>query len=204
MDNKQGAGFDIWVVITHLYNIGGDSAGGHLASTLLLRIKDQLHRDDIKRDDHVDPLPMPKGAIMVSPWVDVKSNSPTYTSNANKDCLIIPPNQNHAYWFVPDITHKSPKEQEALAMDPDLSPVFGDYNGVCPMIVTYGGHELFAYDIERFIKRLKEGHVDVNVVSRADAVHIWALERFVTQNHQIWLEGINKITDWCAASIRQQ
>lgn len=195
-------------MITYTCEIGGDSAGGHLASTLLLRIKDQLHRHDDPstrsiKQHAVDPLPMPKGAIMISPWVNVTSHSPTYTSNANNDCLIIPPNQNYTYWFVPDIAHKSPKEQEALAMDPDISPLFGDYNGVCPMIVTYGGHELFAYDIEQFVKRLKEGHVDVNVVTRADAVHIWALERFVTQNHQIWLEGINKVIDWCAATIRQ-
>ncbi|KAI7884429.1 alpha/beta-hydrolase [Lichtheimia hyalospora FSU 10163] len=184
--------------------IGGDSAGGHVTATLLLSIRDQLQSKEVVSMSSIArlPLPMPKGAVMISPWANMESNSPTYTTNASKDCLPFKPGDRHG-WLFPNFDNMSKDEQDALLQDPYVSPMFGNYEGVCPVLVTLGGEEVFAHDIERLIERLKENNVKVDVVSRADTVHIWAIERFLTQNQKIWLEGINKIIDWCASTVRQ-
>ena len=187
-----------------LPSTGGDSAGGHVTATLLLSIRDQLQSKEVVSMSSIArlPLPMPKGAVMISPWASMESTSPTYTTNASKDCLPFKPGDRHG-WLFPNFDNMSKDEQDALLKDPYVSPMFGNYEGVCPVLVTLGGEEVFANDIELLIERLKENKVKVDVVSRADTVHIWAIERFLTQNQKIWLEGINKIIDWCASTVRQ-
>ncbi|KAF8609765.1 alpha/beta-hydrolase [Ceratobasidium sp. AG-I] len=70
--------------------IAGDSAGGALALTLLTVIRDM-------------DLPMPSGAVLISPWVDMTHSFDSVMTNAETD--IIPPHgfihKPSASWPVP-------------------------------------------------------------------------------------------------------
>ncbi|KAG8703730.1 hypothetical protein FRC09_003979 [Ceratobasidium sp. 395] len=70
--------------------LGGDSAGGALALTLLTIIRDT-------------DLPMPSGAVLISPWVDLTHSFDSVMTNSETD--IIPPHgfihKPSALWPVP-------------------------------------------------------------------------------------------------------
>jgi acetyl esterase/lipase len=60
--------------------LAGDSAGGNLVLALLAHLK--------KPHPEIEPLEMHiRGACMISPWVGIDYNAPSYESNAQKDCL---------------------------------------------------------------------------------------------------------------------
>ena len=63
--------------------IGGDSAGGNLALSLLSHI---LHpRPDTPRLTLTSPL---RGALLISPWVNFSTKHSSYVRNAGKDSLV--------------------------------------------------------------------------------------------------------------------
>ncbi|KAG8887205.1 hypothetical protein FRB98_000367 [Tulasnella sp. 332] len=70
--------------------VAGDSAGGNLALSLLVLLRDM-------------GLPMPAGAVLISPWVDLTHSFPSIMSNTGTD--IIPPHgfchKPSTMWPVP-------------------------------------------------------------------------------------------------------
>ncbi|CAG8479599.1 3126_t:CDS:2 [Paraglomus occultum] len=64
---------------------GGDSAGGGLALSLL----QSLYKDSGSWQNSIDAknMPMPLGAILVSPWVELKCDAASYITNAKYDTL---------------------------------------------------------------------------------------------------------------------
>ncbi|KAJ8656088.1 hypothetical protein O0I10_008311 [Lichtheimia ornata] len=182
--------------------IGGDSAGGHVVATMLLSILDQQQQALKGITGNASLLPMPKGAFMVSPWVRFDTFSPTFTTNLDKDCLPFKPNDLNG-WMIADFYNKSRDEQDALLRNPYASPLYGNYNGACPMLITLGGREVLLHDIEDYIGRLKTQGIKLDVIKHEDGVHLWAIERFLAQDDRMWHEGVDKIIDWCASTVCQ-
>ncbi|KAL4932852.1 Alpha/Beta hydrolase protein [Aspergillus undulatus] len=54
--------------------LGGESAGGHLALSSLMALKEEI-------------LAKPRGAMLLYPWLKLTSSGPTFESNRNKDVL---------------------------------------------------------------------------------------------------------------------
>src|ERR1700743_203303 len=81
--------------------IGGDSAGGNLASELLLHLS--------KPHPSVPALKLPsrlKGAVLISPWVSFSTTSRSYTDNAESDYLTVTALNNASTIFIgPRGTH---------------------------------------------------------------------------------------------------
>ncbi|KAH9073686.1 hypothetical protein Ae201684P_003189 [Aphanomyces euteiches] len=63
----------------------------------------------------------------------------------------------------------------ASAKDPMVSPILGDFRGCCPMLIHYGGKEVFEDDIDILCERLKEQQVDVTAVKNPLAPHNTAI-----------------------------
>jgi len=109
----------------------GDSSGGNLALSLLLRLRDE-------------GKPMPGAAVLLSPWTDLLATGASYKTNYSRDAVF-----GRKKGAVDDAMI-----QRLLACgvfsyaggadrsDPYLSPVLGEYHGMPPVLMTVGSHEV--------------------------------------------------------------
>ncbi|KAI9272822.1 Alpha/Beta hydrolase protein [Phascolomyces articulosus] len=182
---------------------GGDSAGGNLTATTLLSLRDQLRSGSVVSLSSMArlPLPMPRAGILISPWTNLESSSPTYVTNYATDCLPFHANVRSTHYMGPAYDQLSKEEQDAWIRNPDVSPLFGNYEGVCPLLVTLGDLEVFQHEIEALIQKLQRDGVHVDVISRPDAPHVWIIEPFLAPSIKAWAEGMNKMVSWCAERL---
>jgi monoterpene epsilon-lactone hydrolase len=114
----------------------GMSAGGNLAAALILRARDE-------------GLPLPAGAILVSPEVDLTESGDSFRTNLNVDAVpgsLMP--VNLLYAAEHDLRH------------PYLSPLFGDFGkGFPPTILTTGTRDLFLSNTVRMHRALRAAGV---------------------------------------------
>ncbi|KAI8140263.1 Alpha/Beta hydrolase protein [Fennellomyces sp. T-0311] len=177
--------------------IAGDSAGGNLAASVLLRIRDQ-------RSDPVlaslPPLPLPAGCALISPWVtfeDVVKSDKYYDDYVRLGQL-----QYYRANYVPKYNTMEVNYREAFIRQPFISPLYGNFDHFCPTLVTYGGGELIQPQVEGLIEKLKQHQVSVTVITRPKSPHIWIIEPHVCKSKKIWKEDLGRMLDWCA-SIRR-
>lgn len=98
--------------------IAGDSAGGGLTMATLLQIKNLN-------------LPQPACAVCLSPWVDLTLSYPSWIDNAQYDYLP----KAGAVRFVQEYAGKEDPR------NPLISPIFGDFKGLPPVLVQLGDAE---------------------------------------------------------------
>jgi acetyl esterase/lipase len=129
----------------------GDSAGGNLVLALLQKIQNT-------------PLaPRIKGAILVSPWVNTEMPPKSAIKNMESDFVDVPQLERHLEHFLPT------KESN---QNPLISPVrCENMEGFPPMLVHYGGVEIFEEDIEDLISKAKQ-FTDVKVFREDFGPHI--------------------------------
>lgn len=162
-----------------------------MVATLLLRLCEQ------RRDPSLPPLPQPAGGVMVSPWVTLHDDSPTYTANRKYDISTGQQLNNHVSYYLPDDLHR-----KEMLDNPLVSPLFGSFTDVvCPLLVTYSDHELFQYDIMRFVERARQDHVKVDTICRPYQPHIWIMEPMLSSTLDVWREDLAKVTDWIVGCI---
>ncbi|KAF0719855.1 Aste57867_745 [Aphanomyces stellatus] len=131
----------------------GDSAGGNLVFSLLLALKKPENQH----------LRAPAAAVLASPWctLDTETLSESFTTHATTDYITVPKMYSCIHDFVGSASTK----------DPMVSPFYGDFTGSCPILLHYGGKELFADDIELMAAKLKSQAVDVTLVKEPLAPH---------------------------------
>jgi epsilon-lactone hydrolase len=119
----------------------GDSAGGGLCLAALLALRDQ-------------DIPVPAGAVALSPWTDVKNTGESWTTNADVDTLCWKESQLvFAKYYAGD-------NDPGL---PLISPLYGDLHGLPPLLIYVGGDELLRDDSTRFAQKAKAAGVDVTL-----------------------------------------
>jgi epsilon-lactone hydrolase len=120
--------------------VGGDSAGGGLALSMLLALRAAGAR-------------MPKAAILLAPWTDLTVSSDSYRKLRKLDPIITREKLLEAgLWYAG-------KRDPA---DPLLSPLFADPAGLPPLLIHAGGDEVMLDDSRRFAARAKEAGVPVS------------------------------------------
>ena len=120
-------GFDAKGII-----VAGDSAGGNLTLALLLRARDE-------------GLPLPAGAVALSPVTDFTFSGDSVQRNDGIDDMFSADSMGAlvpVYLAKPD-----------LRTDPHVSPVFGDYSGMPPLLLIVGSTELLLDDSVRVARR---------------------------------------------------
>lgn len=121
--------------------VGGDSAGGGLALTMLLALKAAGAR-------------MPRAGILLAPWTDLTVSSPTYETNRAFDPIITRERlQQSGLWYA---GQRDPA-------DPLLSPLFADLNGLPPLVIHAGSDEVMLDDSRRFAERARAAGVPVEL-----------------------------------------
>ena len=117
----------------------GDSAGGGLVLAALLALKER-------------GMPLPAGAVVLSPWTDLKKSGDSWTSNAERDTLC---------WREAQTVFSRYYAGDNDPGLPLISPLYGDLRGLPPLLMYVGGDELLLDDSTRFAGKAKEAGVDV-------------------------------------------
>jgi acetyl esterase/lipase len=124
--------------------IGGSSAGGNIAAAATLMIRDR-------------GLPLPAGAILLTPEVDLTESGDSFRTNEDIDVVLKGrlPECNALYADGHDLG------------DPYLSPLFGDFaKGFPPTLVQSGTRDLFLSNSVRIHRKLREAGIDAEL-------HVW-------------------------------
>lgn len=133
--------------------LAGESAGGGLVLSLLLRLRDE-------------GLPLPAAAAVFSPWSDLSLSGESLVANDALDAMF---HAAQAPWLAAQYVGA------ADPRDPYLSPVFGDYAGLPPLLVQVGQHELILDDARRVAARAEAAGVPVALSVWRDVPHGWQL-----------------------------
>lgn len=130
--------------------VAGDSAGGGLTVALLLALRNA-------------GVPLPAGAVCLSPWLDLTLSGATIAINEPTDFLNF------------DILHAS-AQMYANGYDlrhPLISPLYADLAGLPPLLIQAGSAEMLLDDSRRFALRAREAGVDVQFEVWEHMVHVW-------------------------------
>lgn len=132
--------------------IAGDSAGGGLCLSLLIRLRDLGQST-------------PNGALLLSPWTDLTVSGQSVEGNRRKDL-----------WFTRGHLEQwaSYYVAGAEARSPYLSPVFADLSGLPPQLLLVGEDELLLDDTLR-IRDSKGAGAAVTVLIGEGMQHNWPL-----------------------------
>jgi acetyl esterase/lipase len=131
--------------------IAGDSAGGGLTLAALVALRDS-------------GVPMPAGAVPISPWTDLEGTGESVRSRAAKDPMVTPGNLAESakqYYGAHD------------PRDPLVSPLHANFRGLPPMLIHVGDAEILLDDATRVAERAKLAGVKVELEVWDDMIHVW-------------------------------
>jgi monoterpene epsilon-lactone hydrolase len=126
---------------------------------------------------------LPAGGVAVSPLADFTLSGESMTTRAHLDPI-------------------ASKEMldglgalylgDTAATDPYVSPVFGDFTGMPPLLVLVGTDEVLHDDAARLVAKATEDGADARLVVGRDQNHIWPLFASILPEGQAALEEIGR------------
>jgi acetyl esterase/lipase len=131
--------------------VAGDSSGGGLALALLLALRDR-------------GLPLPAGAVALSPWADLACEGGSMTTRADVDIMVT--RDGLLDMASQYLAGHDPK-------DPLASPVYGDFRGLPPLLLLVGGNEVLLDDAVRVAVATGAGDTDATLFIGAGMQHVW-------------------------------
>jgi monoterpene epsilon-lactone hydrolase len=109
--------------------------------------------------------PLPAGAFVISPWVDLEATRPSIARNARYDYIDRATLQAFARNFV----------GRADLRNPLAAPVHADLRGLPPLLVQAGGAEALLDDAHALATRARAAGVDVTFDVEPEMIHAWPL-----------------------------
>lgn len=155
--------------------IGGDSAGGALALSLLAQLV-------------AEKTALPGGVFCFSPLTDLTCCGDSFSSNAKAEAVL------------PAARASDLMEMYLQGHPPDASdasPLYANFSGACPVWITVGDTEILQDDARRMVACLRDEKVPVTFEERADLPHVWPLFHNVLPEAR---ETLDVLATW----IRQQ
>ncbi|MDX9845432.1 MAG: alpha/beta hydrolase [Tenuifilaceae bacterium] len=132
--------------------VGGESAGATLTLSLLLALKEE-------------GIKQPKAAFSISPVTDLRCVTPSFTYNASKD---VAPMGSWTVWTNMYIADNDPT-------NPLLSPQFGNFEGIPPLYICVGTHEIHYDDCVSIARLARQHGVDVTLREWPGMIHAFPL-----------------------------
>ena len=148
----------------------GDSAGGGLMLSLAMLL----------RNEHI---PLPTKLIALSPWVDATMSNPVAATLEPLDPMIAVPGLKKAgEWYAngTDTTHYL------------ISPIYGKMNGLPPIHIFAGTHDILQPDEKIFAEKAKKAKVDISYYEYPAMIHGWMFLPIPEAK-----DAIKKIVDIC-------
>jgi len=132
--------------------VGGDSAGGGLTLALLQRLRDGAE-------------PLPAGAFLISPWVDLACRGDSFERNRATDYLDA---GMLAVWSERYRAGRDPA-------DPAVSPLRGELAGLPPLRILAGEAEVLRDSIAELARKAKRAGTPVECDFAPGMPHDWPL-----------------------------
>ncbi len=130
----------------------GDSAGGALAVTTMLRAREK-------------GLPLPAATMPLSPWLDMEASGETYTTNAERDVIA-------SRELIQDMSAMFLGEN-GNRQDPFANPLNADLKGLPPMYIQVGGDEVLLDDSRKLADKARQAGVEVKLDVEPEMQHVY-------------------------------
>jgi acetyl esterase/lipase len=158
--------------------IAGDSAGGSLTLTTLLKLRD-------------DGISLPAGAICLSPSTDISIHDNSYFENGETDPILA--DIGLFWWTIAYLAGKDPGSSQ-------VSPLFADLEGLPPLLLQVSTCEMLYCDSTRFVDKAMAAGVDVTLETWDDMLHVFPF--FGLHELPETKEAIAKIGEFARKQIR--
>jgi len=133
--------------------VSGDSAGGGLALSLILALRDAGAK-------------LPAGCILMSPWLDLTADRRARPALVRRDVLLNPP------WLEACAAAYADPSQWP---DPKVSPLRAGHAGLPPLLIQAASDDLLAPDAELLATSASAAGTDVTYTRWPDMWHDFAL-----------------------------
>ncbi|MGN0144924.1 MAG: alpha/beta hydrolase [Clostridium sp.] len=132
--------------------IVGESAGGGLALSLMLKLRDKS-------------VKLPKAAVLLSPWTDLTESGDSYKTCSDTD----------PFYNINSIDRKTAEMYSGNTdlNNPFVSPLFADLSNLPDMLIQTGTNDVLYNDSTRLEKNLIKSGVNVNLRVYEEMWHVW-------------------------------
>jgi len=131
--------------------VGGISAGGGLTLSLLLKLKDLGD-------------PFPAAAVPMSAWTDLTQSGQSFIANDASD-----PSLSKTYLDAMATYYLNGTDPRT----PLASPLYGELDGLPPLLIQVGSAEVLLDDSRLFAERAKAAGTEVTYEPWQDMIHGW-------------------------------
>ncbi|MEM3149332.1 MAG: alpha/beta hydrolase [Candidatus Jordarchaeales archaeon] len=131
--------------------VAGDSAGGNLALTTLLKLRDE-------------GVELPAGAVCLSPVTNWTTTDESFFENAKTDPVLA---EVGVFWWGPAYL------AGANPADPLVSPLFADLRGLPPILIQASTSEMLFSGCKRFVEKARAAGVDATLQTWDDMPHVF-------------------------------
>lgn len=131
--------------------VAGDSAGGNLTLALIHRLL-------------AKGAPLPAAAVCFSPIVDLRLVNRSLETNQKRDPLV------PVSWGQRGVNAYLNGQDPS---NPEISPLFGNFKGSCPILIQYDTTEVLFDDGRLIAEKLRKDGVDVTETVETGLPHVW-------------------------------
>ena len=136
--------------------IAGDSAGGNLALTLTLALKEQGRL-------------LPRGLLLFSPWTDMTHSGKSYPAKADVDPIL-------TLEYIEEAIAAYAKDEDLE--NPMISPIFADFTGFPQTYIQVGTNEILLSDSLKLDKQMLKCRVPVRLEQFEGMWHVFQMAPF--------------------------
>lgn len=146
--------------------VAGDSAGGNLALSLTLKLKEEEHL-------------LPRGLVLMSPWTDLTSSGRSHETRAALDPVL---NKEYLEKAIRAYVGETAQEDgwEEQLKNPMISPLFGNFTGFPPTYIQVGNNEVLLNDATQLHKNMIKANVSVKLDVFDGMWHVFQMSPFKT------------------------
>jgi len=148
--------------------IFGTSAGGGLTLATVLRAR-------------AEGLPLPAAIAPGTPWVDLTASGDSIQANAYVDNVLV---ANTGWAAAAAGLYAAGHDLR----DPLISPIYGDFRGLPPAILTSGTRDLFLSNTVRTHRRLRQAGVEAALQVFEGQSHAQYLHPFLPETEEAFAE----------------
>jgi epsilon-lactone hydrolase len=142
--------------------IAGDSAGGGLAIAALVALRDAGEA-------------LPAAAVCISPWIDLTLSGASTHQNVSSDPILDPQSlAKYAGYYAGDLELTSPL----------ISPLYANLEGLPPLLIQVGTHEILLDDATRLAENARQAGVDVTLETWDGMFHLFQIIPFVPETQR--------------------
>ena len=148
--------------------VAGDSAGGGLALALVMYLRD--HK-----------IPMPAGVVLMSPWTDLTCSGESHETNFHRDPQFGGTTDN--------LLHNSVYIGDADPTEPYLSPMFGWFEKLPPVLMQVGSEEVLLSDTLVVADKIRAAKGKLRVSVYDGMFHEFQMAlRLIPESREAWDE----------------